>query len=92
MSARWLRCKVRPGMFSTEFLVTIEVPGKGELTSFFVDTQLVQIDEEPARTRPVEGRVRVYARDEGDDAIVMLPVSTIEHGLNVKVPADLLAS
>ena len=65
MAVRWLRCTVLPGIFDTEFMVGIEVPGKGELTSIFVDKGLVRVEETPVRGQPVIGHVRVDAREDG---------------------------
>lgn len=92
MAVRWLQCTVRPGIFDTEFIVGIEVPGKGEITAIFVDKSLVRVREEPERGKPVIGHVRVYAREDGDEATCTLPVQSVEFGMNVGVPAALLAS
>lgn len=91
MAVRWLQCTVRPGIFDTEFIVGIEVPGKGEITAIFVDKSLVRVSEEPERGRPVIGHVRVYAREDGDEATCTLPVQSVEFGMNIGVPAALLA-
>jgi hypothetical protein len=91
MAVRWLQCTVRPGMFDSEFMVGIEVPGRGELTAIFVDKKLVRVSEEPERGHPVIGHVRVYAREEGDQAVCMLPVQSVEHAYWIGVPAALLA-
>ena len=92
MAVRWLQCTVRPGMFDSEFMVGIEVPGRGELTAIFVDKSLVRVSGEPERGRPVIGHVRVYAREEGDQAVCTLPVQSVEFGMNIGVPAALLAA
>lgn len=89
MAARLLRCEVRPGMFDTEFLVLIDVPGKGVITSFFVDQHHVEVDETPTRQRPVIGRLRVDAREEGDEAVVMLPVQASYYH-SIGVPTEML--
>jgi hypothetical protein len=87
---KWLRCKVLPGMFSHEWLVVIEEPGHGEITSIFVDTTLVRTLGEPRRGHPVAGELLVRASRSGDRADVSLPVQSPEHGWVVSVPADLL--
>lgn len=79
-------------MFDSEFMVGIEVPGRGELTAIFVDKSLVRVSGEPERGRPVIGHVRVYAREEGDQAVCTLPVQSVEFGMNIGVPAALLAA
>lgn len=91
MAVRWLRCTVLPGIFDTEFMVGIEVPGKGELTSIFVDKGLVRVEETPVRGQPVIGHVRVDAREDGENAVCMLPVQSVEHGYWIGVPSALLA-
>ena len=92
MAVRWLQCTVRPGMFDSEFMVGIEVPGKGELTAIFVDKSLVRVSETPERGRPVIGYVRVYAREDGEEATCTLPVQSVEFGMNIGVPSTLLAA
>ena len=48
--------------------------------------------EVPERGRPVIGHVRVYAREEGDQAVCTLPVQSVEFGMNIGDPAALLAA
>jgi hypothetical protein len=79
-------------MFDSEYIVGIEVPGKGEITAIFVDKSLVRVSEEPERGRPVIGHVRVYAREDGEEATCTLPVQSVEFGMNIGVPASLLAA
>ena len=88
---RWLRCKVLPGMFSHEWLVVIEEPGQGEITSIFVDTTLVRTRGEPRRNAPVPGELRVWATARGERSNVRLPVQSAERGWVVSVPSELLA-
>jgi hypothetical protein len=78
-------------MFDSEYIVGIEVPGKGELTAIFVEKSLVRVREEPERGKPVIGHARVYAREDDDQATCMLPVQSVEHGYWIGVPAGLLA-
>ena len=66
---RWLRCKVLPGMFSHEWLVVIEDPGRGEIASIFVDATLVRTRAEPRRNDPVPEIAR-SDRAEIDAAVV----------------------
>ncbi len=90
MAVRWLQCTVAPGIFDTEFMVGIEVPGKGEITAIFVDKGLVRVEGTPARGRPVPGFVRVHAREDGSEAVCMLPVQSVEHGYWIRVPGYLV--
>jgi hypothetical protein len=91
MGTQLLRCEVRPGMFDTEFLVLIDVPGRGVITSFFVDKHHVEVEEAPTRERSVVGRLRVNARVEGEGAVVMLPVQASDYHW-IDVPKALLAN
>lgn len=90
MAARLLRCEVRPGMFDTEFMVLIDVPGKGVITAFFVDQHHVEVDETPTRERSVVGRLRVDAREHGTNAVVSLPVQASYYH-SIAVPAEMLS-
>lgn len=92
MKSHWIRCLVSPGMFSSERIVVIEEPGKGVVTSLFVDRTLVEIDGELRSDAPVPGRLRVEVGPVADRMNVFLPVSSLEHGRVVSLPATLLAS
>jgi len=78
-------------MFSSERIVVIEEPGKGVVTSLFVDRTLVEIDGELRSDAPVPGRLRVEVGPVADRMNVFLPVSSLEHGRVVSLPATLLA-
>ncbi len=78
-------------MFDSEFTVGIEVPGQGEVTAIFVDKSLVRVTETPERGRRVAGFMRVDAREDGEVAVCMLPVQSVELGYWIGVPASLLA-
>jgi len=78
-------------MFSSERIVVIEEPGKGVVTSLFVDRTLVEIDGELRNDAPVPGRLRVEVGPVADRMNVFLPVSSVEHGRVVSLPATLLA-
>lgn len=91
MEDYWVRCKVSLGMFSNERLVVIEVPGRGEIASLIVDTNLVIPDVEIRANQSVPGRLRVSARpqERADTINVILPVSSVELGRVVAIPANL---
>lgn len=90
MESSWIRCKVLPGMFSSERLVVIEEPGQGELLSIFVDGSLVEVDSELRSDEPVWGRLRVDFSRVAERLNVFLPVTSPEHGRVVSLAAELL--
>lgn len=90
MESRWIRCKVLPGMFSSERVVVIEEPGKGEVASIFVDKSLVEVDAEPRDEAPVPGLLRVEVGHVAGRMNVFLPAASPEHGRVVSLPAGLL--
>lgn len=90
MESRWIRCKVLPGMFSSERVVVIEDPGRGEIASIFVDKSLVEVDVEPRNETAVPGLLRVEVGPVADRMNVFLPVASPEQGRVVSLPAGLL--
>lgn len=92
MEVRWIRCKVLPGMFSSERLVVLEEPGGGEVVSIFVDQSLVEVDDEPSGDVAVVGRLRVELSHANQRMNVFLPAASAEHGRVVSVSADLLVA
>ena len=92
MGAAWLRCRVLPGMFSTEVRVVLEDEPGREIASVFVDSALVRCEAKLRRGRPVPGLLRVDAAKRGDLVNVFLPVETPEHGWVIGVSPDLIVS
>jgi hypothetical protein len=76
MSSVYIPCDVRPGLFSTEYTVTVR-DLSGEVTSFFADRQLVKEGQRPLLCVNYLG-----ASESRDAAItVLLPASAMDAGL-----------
>jgi len=89
MSSIYIPCDVRPGLFSTEYTVTVR-DLNGEVTSFFADRELVKEGQRPLLC------VNYLGVSESRDAAVtvLLPASAIDAGLRfLDVPeADVVAA
>ena len=90
-----VRCRVRPGLFSDEFIITLETVGaRGrEPREFVADRRGVEFSGEPRRGAPVDGKLRVYVlgRENGTERI-LVPASAASGAEFVRVPIELLAS
>jgi hypothetical protein len=86
-----LRCKVYPGMFSTEFAVVIEA-FDGQNFSLFAPRDTVRVDREPTHDEPVDGWMKVQLlRRVGNVIAVWLPDTTMEGCQYFSVRPDQLA-
>ena len=80
MKRAFVHCKVRPGMFENEYLVTVDQ------SSALVSSGNVNV---PASVtiQGVDGNVRVYVVEEsGDQALVELPGEAVMGGRRTWVP------
>lgn len=71
----WLLCSVKPGMFDSEYAVSIDLP-EGDRVSLFADKRLVEFK---GKTPFLE----VYAwpkPPKGDRTTVLLPTESFEKG------------
>jgi hypothetical protein len=85
-----LRCKVYPGMFSSEFAVVVEA-FNGRIYSLFADRDKVRASGTPTLDEPTEGWLKVSVLEgEGDNILVQLPQTTIENGRFLSVRDDQL--
>jgi hypothetical protein len=91
----FVRCRVRPGLFSGEYIVRLETVGVGGLEprEFVADGGGVEVAEEPRREAPVDGKLRVYVlgRENGVERI-LVPASPASDAAFVRVPAEMIAS
>jgi hypothetical protein len=91
----YVRCRVRPGLFSGEFVVTLDTVGARGLEprEFVADGRGVEISGEPRRDAPAEGKLRVYVlgRENGIERI-LVPASPASGAEFVRVPAEMIAS
>jgi hypothetical protein len=81
----FIRCKVFPGQFSSEFAVH-STQSNGEMFSLFVPTSCVAPDEPPTRDHYVDGWLQVSLWElNGNQAVVRLPRESFESGRFVTV-------
>jgi hypothetical protein len=86
-----LRCKVYPGMFSTEFAVVVKA-FDGQTYSLFAERDKVLIKREPTHDEPVDGWLTVQLLERaGNVILVWLPDTTLESGQHLFVRPDQLA-
>jgi hypothetical protein len=88
----WLRCRVYPGQFSVEYAVVVR-QADGSEVSLFVPQELVDCPQAPSFDRPIPGWIRVQLiKQEGAQALLYLPRSTLENGQYITVETDQLAT
>ncbi len=79
--AHYVRCRISPGLFKTEFYVS--VPG----TSLYVDRSAVRVRTPPAPGVEGEGEVLAYLIDERDEQVLVeLTGEPVVGGLRTWVP------
>ncbi len=87
VAAKYVKCRVSPGFFETEFYVIVDN------SSAFVDRQAVRVQQTPSRDREVEGQVLAYVVEEqADKALVELPGQPVVGGLRTWVSKTNLAA
>jgi hypothetical protein len=91
----FVRCRVRPGLFSGEYIVTLDTVGARGLEprEFVADGCGLDAAGEPQRGAPVDGKLRVYVlgRENGVERI-LVPASAASGAEFVRVPVELIAS
>lgn len=81
MSAALILCQVFPGLFDSEYYVTVNGSA-----AYYVNRTNVYVKTEPAPNKPVEGKVRGYVVDvKGDKTLVQLPGEVVVGGLRTWV-------
>jgi hypothetical protein len=82
----WLLCKVGPGQFTGEYVVTAQDFNNSTL-SLFVPDEYVEFDREPNEGQLEPGWVQVEILDSNESlALVQLPRQPLENGRTVTVP------
>ena len=85
--ALFVRCKVSPGTFDTEYYVILDS------TSAYVDRHDVKVQSVPARGAEVDGSVRAYLiQEKENEFLVELPGQAVVGGLRTWIPRKQLAS
>ncbi len=91
MVIKWLRCKLTPGMFSDEYVVSASTYS-GRPFSLFAHQRVVQSEGVPTHQHPVDGWLQVTEiGNEGPSAVVVLPSEPLEMNPRVCVPSSQLA-
>jgi len=87
MKTFYVKCKVSPGFFGSEFYVIV-----GD-SSAFVDKESVKVSCIPEKGKEVDGAVLAYLVTEEDQrALVELPGQAVVGGLRTWVPRATLAA
>ena len=89
-----VRCRVRRGLFSNEYVVMIETlrDDRRETREFVADSRGVLVDVDPGEGEIVPGKTLVYLIDrEASRARVLVPASGGSDASYIYVPIELLA-
>ena len=89
----YVPCRVEPGMFRGEYLVTFEgvVNHSKVPINLFADEAVVRIKASPARGKPVEGLLRAELLNRQNDlALLALPQAAQPVGERAFVKANIL--
>lgn len=89
-----IRCKVRPGLFDDEYVVSIEAirDRARRAIEFVSDRSGVETEAVPVEGRSVDGRVRVWLLGESGEYLhVLVPASGASDSMRVCVPRELAA-
>ena len=87
---RYVRCKVSPGLFRTEFYVMI-----GDSSAYVDRTKVRALEHLPEQGTEVDGEVLVYIvheDDARDQVLVELPGEPVVGGLRTRIPKALFAT
>lgn len=89
-----VRCKVRPGLFKSEYIVTFPVVSSGSRRQieFVSDADGVMVTA-GAAAPPCDASVRVWKVGESNDSyVVLIPASGGSDAMKVSVPAECVLS
>ena len=83
-----VQCKVGPGLFKTEYLVSVPPDAPG--ARFYVDRADVRVHKAPVEGESVHGYVLAYwIEDRNDEAIIEMTGTPVAGGLRILVPKAL---
>ena len=83
MSALFVKCDVRTGLFKTEYLVSVP-PGAN---NFYIDRTDVKVSKAPIGNETVDGMVLAYLIEDGpNEAVVEMTGTPVDGGLRISVP------
>ena len=86
MSSIYVKCKVLPGIFDSEFYVLVRD------SSVYVDRHNVRVHEAPKSGQEVDGEVLAYIVEEGKDKVlVQLTGEPVVGGLRTWVEREAIA-
>lgn len=82
-----VKCRVRPGLFLSEYIVSIDTCNHHGFFEFVSDRSGVRVDSPPTDEVPVEGYVRVYLVGRtGKQCRILVPASGGSDSAYVDVP------
>lgn len=97
MKKRWIPCRVRPGVFRDEYIVSVRVvrhaDGNGEMDTmeFVADRRGVKIVKEPSHSQDGEGQFLVWEHSRDKERLrVIIPGSGASDSAIVTVPEDVV--
>ena len=83
-------CSISPGMFKSERMVSVELPGGQEVTAF-VDRRQVIPDREITSSEEYKGQLKVtVVQIKNDSAIIDLPQPGLTQGPRLVIPKKLI--
>ncbi len=82
MSGAYIKCEVFPGLFETEYYVTVN----GSAAYYVNRSNVTVLHGQPQQTKPAQGEVRGYVVEEQQDKVlVQLPGEAVVGGLRTWV-------
>ena len=83
-------CSISAGMFKSERMVSVELPGGREITTL-VDRHQVIPDREVSPTEEYKGQVKVtVVQVKNNSAIIDLPKPVLTQGTRLVVPREII--
>jgi len=93
--SRMIRCKVQPGIFREEYIVSIQTIEGGTIKpfEFVTDARSVEVNGTPAAGRELDGRVRVWLVESfGDHLSILVPASSGSDPRVLSIPPQAAAA
>lgn len=88
MSAAYIVCQVFPGLFDSEYYVTVNGS-----SAYYVNRNNVVVHGQPTSDHGIEGKVRGYVvESKGDKTLVQLPGEVVVGGLRTWVESSAITA
>lgn len=83
-----VECKVLPGIFKTEYLISVQPDAR-----FYVDRTDVRVTEQPRGNEAVSGKVLAYLVEyRQETAVIEMTGTPVGGGLRILVPKDITSA